>query len=378
MKLRTRIMLNAVKDSYVNDKLKEMLNEGQLNDEQVQYIVKNTNINEYILQNALPIAEALKKGVSIEEIEYVAKLLKDACEESSFAQEDGKGALFNKVPAILDHILKIEDVNHLTDEGKFKLEKMVNVYYTSYELMTSDPLNKEKLWKLLTNAYTDGDKWIDELNCNYIKKYNDAVSNYFNTKHNNSFLIKPPYIQDLLEKGMSLFKISIIDFSRTESFYNLILEEASQFLQNKEYKEIRYEIDKSKYYLSVEKFDNIRLVSDASEETGVKEELYEDINIYFQNKENENDYIIMYDHNTSQFIINFIQFADELPEKILIRDEDYLSQKDSENTQIAPEDEKYVFNNIYNLENISKDYEKGEIENINELNDEDIDDSLER
>lgn len=354
MKLRTRIMLNAVKDSYVNDKLKEMLNEGKLSDEQVQYIIKNTNINYYILQNALPIAEALNKGVYIEDIEYVAKLLKDACEESSFALEDGKGALFNKVPDILDHILKTEDVKHLTDEGKFKIEKMVNIYYTSYELMTSDASNQERFWELLIKTYADGDKWIDELNCNFIKKYNDAVSSYFNTNHKDSFLIAPPHIQDLLDTGMSLFKISIIDFSRTESFYNLLLAEASQFLLNdKEYKEIRCEIDESKYYLCIEKYDNVRLVSDDSEETGVREELYEDISIRFQNKENENDYILSYNYDQSQFAVNFIQLADKHPEIKLIKNEDYLSQNDSENIQIVPENKKYIFNNIDMLKTIN-------------------------
>lgn len=201
MKIKTRIMLNAVKDGYVNNTLKEMLNIGQLNDEQVQYVIKNTNINESIMQNALPIAEALKKGVSIEDIEYAANLLKDACEESSFALEDGKGALFNKVPDILDHILKISDLNHLTDEGKFKLEKMVNVINTSHELNTTDPFNNEKLWELLTNDYTDGDKWINELNCSFVKKYNDAVSSYFNIKHNDSFLIKPTVYTRFIRKG---------------------------------------------------------------------------------------------------------------------------------------------------------------------------------
>lgn len=326
MKLRTRIMLNSIKDINVNNYLKEQLDLGSLNDKQVQYLIKVTNTNRYILQNAIPVAEAMKNDISIETIEYVASILKDACDQSCFALESGKGNLFNKVPDQLEHLLNLENTKYLSTckvlfDGEFdneviklqkeKLDLIVDVYNTSNELNTTNPLKKKEFWDLLTMPSENGDK-VNKTNCESIQKYNISVSEYFNSnlKQEESFLTKAPYVEDLISNGIKAEQLGQINFSKLEIFQENIIKNSEKLFENDTCNKIKYEIDQSDYCLTVEEVINVKLVPDY--ELGAREETFKDTLISFQNKEKENDNNILMNSNydNAGFISKLFIFAE--------------------------------------------------------------------
>lgn len=248
MKLKTRMMLKNINNDYIQEKLKSMIKNNELNDEQIQYIIINTNINEYILQNALPIANAMKKGISIKNIEYIAGLLKDATKQSIFALDNGKGYLYNKVPVIFEHLLSMEDVVNL---NKDKYLMVIECFNSSCELKTTEIFEGQKFLDLLT-IEKNGKKWINEEYIKGIKAYNEIVKKYF--CQNERLIKQPPYIDILLKNGIKIDELADFDFYKLENVLYEILKQQVAIVDIKNCKQIKYE--NKNYSLIIEKFIN--------------------------------------------------------------------------------------------------------------------------
>lgn len=352
-------MLATLKKKYIKDELKKMIDENQLNDEQVQYVIKNTNINEYISYNTLIIAKALKDEVSIEAIEYTAGLLNDMCGVSEFALENGRGFLFNKDGSILKYLLNTTNVKSFTELDKIKLKKAVEIYNVSRNMRTIKLYRMEKLWELIIENNS-----INEINCSLIEKYNNSVVDFFTNGHDISEKIvsRPPYINDLLEIGLTLDEIANIDFKKVELFNNLILKNSNYLMKNDKFKEIIYETDNCDFYLKLEKVDCVRLVSDLSEDTGVREEYYKDVVKALMLKEDEDKYFILKENVESNISAHFIQFVLSNPNIEFIYDDKYTQKKEDVLDHIKENDDLKKLS-IYEMDDSNKlEYENKLVE----------------
>ena len=296
MKLKTRMMLKNINDKYIQEKLTLMIKNNELNDEQVQYIITNTNINKYIVRNAIPIANAMKKGVSTEKIEYIANLLEDASKYTIFSIDSGKGALFNKIPSILEFLLNLEDINPLNKE---KYQMITNVINNSMKLKTTISIDE-----LLQTITDENGKLINEENCKLIEKYNKAVIRYFYSNQNNPFFKEPPYIDVLLKSGMTLSQLANINFENIELAYMNILADSAEFFQNDAFKEIQYTNHNSEYYLKIEKNESAIVLPDEDGNL----EYHIDTIISFQNINDEKDFIST--KNDRDFFTQLCKFAE--------------------------------------------------------------------
>lgn len=303
MNIRTGLQLMRVRDEYYKNYLTDQLDKGFLTDKQLRYLVDNLNTDDYIRQNMIPVAEAMKNNISVEAIEECASILPDACGHSIFAFESDKGKLFNKIPNDLQHVLKLNDISWLSycmeqnrdkqiSECKNILKATIDLLYESRDLGTIT--ESDEFWNLIAN-----DGVIKEHMCDYIKKYNHEIQKCKSIDRNIYETI--PTINSLMDSGLHLYDISRINFDQIKSLCDSLKSYESELLKNDDLKEIKILSDTS-YDLFVEKFTNVKLVSDY--EYGAREESFTDTSITFKNRNNpEDDFISLNDQDFMKLLI---------------------------------------------------------------------------
>lgn len=320
MKLMTRLALLGVSDEYYRKYLREYLDKGELDDSQIRYLISNLNDSDYIRQNLIPVAEALRKGISIEAIEECASMLKDASDQSIFANESDRGKLFNKVPDDLHHLLKLSDVkdlfydmkltkrNELTDQ-KANLKEYINLLYECRNLGSVGVLEESDFfWDM-----TARNKWIDNVNCDALKNYNNFLKQY--AENNQEKVQDFPTAKELLDMGLSKYNLMVINYNDFLSLHKVVDKYKEDLLNSDTLNELKITFsDDFPYDLSIEKCINVKLVNDY--DIGAREEPFTDLLIVFKNKNDpENDFIGINDKNFMKMFIasSFVSNREVVP-----------------------------------------------------------------
>lgn len=294
MNLRTRLALIQVRDEYYKNYLKDQINSGQLNDKQIQYLIKNLNDNDYILQNIIPVAEAMKKKISIQTIEKTASLLDDACGQSIFANDLDKGKLYNKVPDDLMHLVNLNETFNLSLSQEFKREKEITRYekdlksiiellYECRRLRTIDVFKENEFWDL-----TISNNHIDQIKCDQIRNYNSEIRKYIESNHIDSMFT--PNINSLLDLGLNMAHLSRFKCSDILTLQEQLNTFEKKLLEDNNLQKIKIKFLDSQYDLCIEKITNIRLVNDL--DVGAREEYFVDTMVFFENKNNSDDFAL--------------------------------------------------------------------------------------
>lgn len=319
MKLITRLALLGISDDYYRKYLREYLDKEELDDSQIRYLISNLNDSDYIRQNMIPVAEALSKGVSIEAIEECASMLKDACDQSVFANKSDRGKLFNKVPDDLHHLLKLIDVkdlsydmkqkmeSKLTDQ-KINLEEYINLFYECRNLGSVGALELDFFWDM-----TAKNGWIDKSNYDALKNYNNFIKQYI--ENNQEKVQDFPTAKELLDMGLNKYNLMVINYNDFLSLHKAVDKYRDDLLKDDTLEELKIIFsDEFPYDLSIEKIINVKLVNDY--DIGAREEYFTDVSIAFKNKNNpENDFIGIENRNFMRMFIasSFVSHREVVP-----------------------------------------------------------------
>ena len=331
MKIITKILLKSLKhDNCVDVRkfLREKLNNKTLTDEQVRYLIKNLNKNTYILQNIYPVVKAIEKGISIDVIEECANLLDDASGLSIFALKDGEGFLYNKVPYDLDKLLELDLVERYSSYKKFhinddnfwlnKIKEITECLNQSYQLNT---ISSELFWEIIQKDSSD-------IDC--IAKYNEHLKEYLK-KNSIKRILK---IDEMLEVGMNLIDVFMLDYSELEYLLNEIEKTKKDILKDSCIASVEFRSENDKHILKVEKIEIPTLKNDYGE---IEERWKEDVYCFFYDPDTKT--CIMDTENEFQLLLAKLASGEPCPLSSLKMDIHYKKEIAQEITKENSKDE---------------------------------------
>lgn len=314
MKLIDKILIKSFKhDTHIDVRnfLQEKLNNKKLTTQQIWYLIKNMNVNTYMLQNIYPVADAIEKGISIEVIEECASLLDDALNLSLFSLENGKDKLYNKVPYDLEHFLQLDCVKEYSDckrisfDSGYVYDKIQQISFCLYQNNKLKTISYELFWQLVNN--------ID--NIYYISKYNKNVSEYLK-KNNDIHIFR---IDELLEIGMNLFEISLFDYEKIDNLVE-ILENTKKEISNDMLEYVDFKLTDESYILQVTSQEPVGLMMGVIIDGKVEEvSIIEQPPVktcLFYNPTCEEDYIVESDRCFDLLLAKFSQHIYQLEKDI--------------------------------------------------------------